>query len=116
MKRTTTLFLIAGMALAATACTEAKRARNAATFSDQPADITCWTYGTETFSGQSTGKVEYDDGGRIAFVDAANGRYTTVEGDCRVVYRAEGEVTAPASAQPGGPEGPVAPPPAVPEA
>jgi hypothetical protein len=117
MRRATTLFLIAGMTLAATACTEAKRARNAATFGDQAADITCWTYGTQTFAGQSTGKVEYDDGGRIAFVDAANGRYTTVEGDCRVVYRAEGEVAAaPASAQPGGPEGPVAPPPAVPEA
>ena len=27
-------------------------------------------------------------GGRIAFVDAANGRYTTVDGECRVVYAA----------------------------
>jgi hypothetical protein len=67
------------------ACTESKRARNAATFSDKPADITCWTYGTETFAGRSTGKVERDDG-RIAFVDAANGRYTTVDGECRVIY------------------------------
>lgn len=115
MKRTTTLFLIAGVGLATSACTEAKRARNAATFSDQPADITCWTYGTETFSGRSTGKVEYDDGGRIAFVDAANGRYTTVEGDCRVVYVPEGEPATPPTA-PGGPDGPVAPPPPVPEA
>ena len=32
------------------------------------------------------GKVEYDEGGRISFVDAANGRYTTVEGECRIVY------------------------------
>ena len=31
-------------------------------------------------------KVEYDEGGRVSFVDAANGRYTTIEGDCRVVY------------------------------
>lgn len=118
MTRTTTLFLIAGIALSATACTEAKRARNAATFSDQSADITCWTYGTETFSGRSTGKVEHNDGGRIAFVDAANGRYTTVDGECRVVYGPEGgETAAPAAATaPGGPGGPVAPPPAVPEA
>ena len=118
MTRTTTILLIAGLAVAATACTESRRARNAATWSDQAADITCWTYGTETFSGRSTGKVEYNDGGRIAFVDAANGRYTTIEGECRVVYLAEGEeAAAPAAAKaPGGPAGPVAPPPAVPEA
>ena len=66
-------------------CTDSKRARNAATFGDKPADITCWTYGTQTFQGRSTGKVERDDG-RIAFVDAANGRYTTVDGECRVIY------------------------------
>jgi hypothetical protein len=30
--------------------------------------------------------VEYDDGGRISFVDASNNRYTTIDGDCRVVY------------------------------
>ena len=100
MKQTTTLFLLAGVALAATACTESKRARNAAEFGDQPADITCWTYGTETFSGRSTGKVEYNDGGRVAFVDAANDRYTTIDGECRVVYLAEGEdASAPAPPQ-----------------
>jgi hypothetical protein len=80
------LFLAAFALVVATgACTDSKRARNAATFGDKPADITCWTYGTETFSGRSTGKVERDDG-RIAFVDAANGRYTTVDGECRVIY------------------------------
>ena len=105
MMRTTTILLIAGLAVAATACTESRRARNAATWSDQPADITCWTYGTETFSGRSTGKVEYNDGGRIAFVDAANGRYTTIDGECRVVYLAEGE-EAPAAAAPTAPEQP----------
>jgi hypothetical protein len=113
MRRPVAVILVAGIALATTACTEAKRARNAATFGDQPADITCWTYGTETFSGRSTGKVEYDDGGRIAFVDAANGRYTTVEGDCRVVYLPD---DAEAAVSPGTPGEPVAPPPAVPEA
>jgi outer membrane lipoprotein-sorting protein len=89
MKRMTTILCIAGLAVTAAACTEAKRARNAAEFGDRPADITCWTYGTETFSGRSTGKVEYNDGGRIAFVDAANGRYTTLDGECRVVYLAD---------------------------
>lgn len=68
------------------ACTESKQARRAATWNDKPADIVCWSYGTQTFAGRSTGKVEYDEGGRISFVDAANGRYTTVEGECRVVY------------------------------
>ncbi|MGA0546458.1 hypothetical protein ACO2Q1_14390 [Brevundimonas sp. VNH65] len=68
------------------ACTDSGRARNDVKWSDRPADITCWTYGTQNFAGRSTGRVEYDEGGRISFVDAANGRYTTLEGDCRVVY------------------------------
>ena len=100
MKRTTTILLVAALAVATTACTESKRARNAATFGDKPADITCWTYGTETFSGRSTGKVEHSEEGRIAFVDAANGRYTTVDGECRVVYLAEGDAAAPAPVAP----------------
>ncbi|WP_395943625.1 hypothetical protein [Brevundimonas sp.] len=77
------------LALVATtaACTDSKRARNDATWGDKPADITCWTYGVENFKGRSTGKVEYDDGGRISFVDASNNRYTTIDGDCRVVYQ-----------------------------
>ena len=98
--RTITIILIAGLAVTAAACTESKRARNAATWGDKPADITCWTYGTETFSGRSTGKVEYSEEGRLAFVDAANGRYTTVDGECRVVYLAEGEDAAPAQVAP----------------
>lgn len=79
---------VASLALvvAVGACTDSKRASRDATWGDKPADITCWTYGTENFTGRSTGKVEYDEGGRVSFVDAANGRYTTVEGDCRVVY------------------------------
>ena len=68
------------------ACTDSRRAQNDVKWADRPADVTCWTYGQETFSGRSTGKVEYDEGGRVSFVDAANGRFTTIEGDCRVVY------------------------------
>lgn len=117
MTRTVALVLIAGLAVTAAACTESKRARNAATWGDKPADITCWTYGTETFSGRSTGKVEYNDGGRIAFVDAANDRYTTIDGECRVVYLAEGDEAAPAvAAAPVTPPAPVARPEKVPPA
>ena len=97
MKPVVVLALVAAVAIGAAACTESKRARNAATWGDQPADITCWTYGTETFSGRSTGTVETSDEGRIAFVDAANDRYTTVDGECRVVYLKEGEENAPAA-------------------
>ncbi|WP_245162367.1 hypothetical protein [Brevundimonas sp. AJA228-03] len=116
MRKTFVVLLVTGLAVSAAACTDARRARNAATFGDKPADITCWTYGTETFAGRSTGKVEYNDGGRIAFVDAANGRYTTIDGECRVVYLADGDEAAKAAVAPGEAGGPVAPPPAVPEA
>lgn len=77
---------LVGVILATAGCTDSKRAGQAATWGDQAADITCWSYGEQTYSGRSTGKVEYDEGGRVSFVDAASGRYTTIEGDCRVVY------------------------------
>lgn len=86
MKRIHLIAAGCALALAASACTDSERARKAATFGDQPADIICWTYGTESFRGRSTGKVEYDEGGRISFVDASNGRLTSVDGDCRVTY------------------------------
>ena len=86
MKKTLIAAVVAAIALSGCAWTEAGRARQAATFSDKDADITCWSYGTETFSGRSTGKVSYEDGGRVSFVDAGNGRYTSLEGDCRIVY------------------------------
>lgn len=67
-------------------CTEADRARKSATFGDRPADITCRTFGEPFYVGRSTGKVTYDEGGRITFVDRANGRLTTIEGECMIVY------------------------------
>ncbi|QYF86233.1 hypothetical protein [Brevundimonas sp. PAMC22021] len=73
-------------AILAGGCTDSRKAQRDVKWSDRPADITCWTYGTQNFAGRSTGKVEYDEGGRLSFVDAANGRFTTIEGDCRVVY------------------------------
>ncbi len=107
MRGLITILTVAGLAIGASACTDSKRASQAATWGDQPADITCWTYGTENFSGRSTGKVEYDEGGRVSFVDAANGRYTTVEGDCRVVYRSGDAVETPNEPAPPVPAPPV---------
>jgi len=86
MKTALALVAVFG-ALASTACTDSRRARDSATWNDRPADITCWTYGTEIFTGRSTGKVEYDDGGRISFVDSTTKRYMTIDGDCRVIYQ-----------------------------
>lgn len=85
MKTALTLVALTA-ALASSACTDSRRARNDATWTDRPADITCWTYGTQNYTGRSTGKVEYSDSGRISFVDAATHRYTTIDGECRVVY------------------------------
>lgn len=74
------------LAVLVSGCTDSRKAQRDVKWGDRPADITCWTYGTQNFAGRSTGKVEYDEGGRLSFVDAANGRFTTIEGDCRVVY------------------------------
>lgn len=74
-----------GVAVGLSACTDSSRARREATFSDRPADITCWSYGTQTFQGRSTGKIS-DREGSISFVDASNGRYTVIDGECRLVY------------------------------
>ena len=87
MKKTTLALLLAAAAIAFAGCTtDADRASSAATYGDKPAAITCYAYGTLTFNGTSTGKVIYDEGGRLTFVDAANGPLTTIEGECRVVY------------------------------
>jgi hypothetical protein len=83
--KTTMIAASLGLAAVLSACTDSGRARNDATFSDKPADITCWSYGTETYSGRSTGKVSNREG-RVSFVDAATGRYTVVDGECKLVY------------------------------
>ncbi len=54
--------------------------------SDRPADIRCTSYGEVTYRGRSTGRVSYNDSGRLQFVDAATGRLNIIEGECRVVY------------------------------
>lgn len=81
------IFVVVSLLTASVAlvgCTDSKRATMGSKFSDQPADITCWSYGTEVFNGRSTGRVSRDGG--VVFVDAANGRLTAIDGDCRIVY------------------------------
>lgn len=99
-------FLIpAALALAAClgACgvynTDTYQAQQAALYGDRAATITCYGYSTVLFDGRSTGKVLYDEGGRLSFVDAATGQYTSVEGECRVVHDA-GAPTVAASRAP----------------
>ena len=78
---------IAAVALLGLAgCTDADRARRSAKFDDSPADVSCRSFGQPFYSGRSTGKVTYDEGGRVTFVDRANGRLTTIEGECMIVY------------------------------
>lgn len=67
-------------------CSDTGVASTEAQWGDKPAAITCYTYGVLSFNGWSTGRTEYDDAGRLSFVDQANGRFTVIEGDCRVVY------------------------------
>lgn len=74
------------VAISTAGCTEARRERAGTTFSDKPADITCWSYGQQIYQGRSTGKIDGRSEGRVGFVDAANGRYTTIDGDCLVIY------------------------------
>ena len=77
---------VAALSLGACTRTDSGKAANDAYWGDKPANITCWTYGVISFDGASTGKILYDEGGRVSFVDAVSGRYTVIEGDCRVVY------------------------------
>lgn len=86
MSKMKTCLVVVLVAASITACTEARRERAGTTLSDKPADITCWSYGQQIYQGRSTGKLDGRSEGRIGFVDAANGRYTTIDGDCRVVY------------------------------
>ena len=83
--KTTMILMGLTMVTALAGCTDSVRARNDATFSDKPADITCWSYGTQVYQGRSTGKVSNREG-RVSFIDAATGRYTVLDGECRLVY------------------------------
>jgi len=89
MKKTAAILALtvaASIGLSGCYRTAADKAAYDATYDDKPAAVTCYAYGVLTFEGFSTGKVIYDEGGRLTFVDRANGRLTTLEGECRVVY------------------------------
>ena len=80
------LILMALLAAALSGCTQSERARLGTKTGDTPADVTCRNYGNVVYQGRSTGKVIYDEGQRVTFVDAASGRLTTVGGECVIVY------------------------------
>ena len=82
--------LLASVSVSGCLVTEAEKESRDAYYNDRAASVTCYAYGTLTFDGISTGKIVYDEGGRLTFVDAANNRLTTIEGECRVVYAASG--------------------------
>ena len=84
-----TIVVVALLGLAG--CTDVARERRSATRADRPADISCRSFGQPFYTGRSTGKVTYDEGGRVTFVDRANGRLTTIEGECMIVYARGGK-------------------------
>ena len=88
MTTLSTLSLVIGLTAVVAGCTEGRRVRQETKFVDRPADVTCWSYGTEIYNGRSTGTVEQEEG-LISFVDAETGRYTRISGNCRVVYQAK---------------------------
>ena len=88
MKKLLLLSLACAIGLAISACTATDRAQKDRAFSDNPADIVCYNYGGEIFNGRSVGKPQRSDTGEglWEFVNAANGRFTQVEGNCVVAY------------------------------
>lgn len=86
MKRTIIL-LAAAMVLAG--CSETQKAANDAYYGDKPAHITCYSYaaGGPFIDTDTKGRIEYDDGGRITFVDAKTGELVKTEGECVVRYK-----------------------------
>jgi hypothetical protein len=61
---------------------------SACNFSDSPATMTCWDYGQVILTTRTKGKPQRADTGESmwTFVDAATGKYTTVEANCLVAY------------------------------
>lgn len=82
--------LIAAVALGAAAalasCSETSRAAMDARSDDRPTTVTCTGYNGEIFNGRSTGRIEFDETGRLTFVDAATGGLVITEGECIVRY------------------------------
>lgn len=88
MKKLLLLSLACAIGLAISACTATDRAQMDRRGSDKPADIVCNDFGVEVFNGRSVGKPQRSDTGEgmWEFVNAANGQFTQVEGNCVVAY------------------------------
>lgn len=82
------LSCIAALAVSGCVRTTADRAQKERRFTDRPASISCFDYGQPIFSGRTVGKPQRSDTGEgsWSFVDASNGKLTTVEANCMVVY------------------------------
>jgi hypothetical protein len=69
------------------ACSDVEQAQNDVTYSDRPAYVKCTTIGgSPMYEGWTSGRVIYDDGGRLTFTDGSSKRLITTEGECIVRY------------------------------
>lgn len=82
------LMLLAAVALSLTGCmrSDTQKAQRDARWNDKPAHISCNGYTGPMVDTDTTGRIEYDDGGRITFVDAKTHRLVKTEGECVVTY------------------------------
>lgn len=80
--------IAAALALSGCHITTADKAQSERRFSDSPATIACYDYGAPIFSGRTVGKPQRSDTGEgsWSFVNAADGKLTTVEANCMVAY------------------------------
>lgn len=89
MKRTLLTAALVAVSVMASGCTffrDTDNAQREAQWVDKPASITCHHFGTVIYDGRSKGKVNYEDGGRLSFVDAKTSGLVNVEGECIVRY------------------------------
>lgn len=78
--------LAAALALSGCYRNDTSRTNTAVLYDDTPARVTCVGYGGLMFDGQTKGAVEYDEGGRVSFIDAETGHLVKTEGECVVRY------------------------------
>jgi hypothetical protein len=83
MKKLLLFSLACAIGLAISACTATDRAQM-----DRPASIVCHDYAGVIFNGRSVGKPQRSDTGEgmWEFVNATNGKFTQIEGNCVVAY------------------------------
>lgn len=93
MKRITALLAVAACTAAivgVSGCyrTTADRAQAERRYTDGPATLSCYDYGMPVFEGRSRGKPQRSDTGEgsWSFVNAADGKLTTVEANCLIAY------------------------------